>query len=69
MTEKCETMWSPTEDQIDNIIIPVIQGLISNMLNVILNQFPPSLIVLMIRDIADTFEKNAITSEKGCGFC
>ena len=32
-------------------------------------QCPPSFIALMLRDIADTFEENAIAGEKGCDCC
>ena len=32
-------------------------------------QCPTSFIALMLRDIADTFENNAITSEKGFDCC
>ena len=32
-------------------------------------QCPPAFIALMLRDIADTFEENAIIGDKGCDFC
>ena len=32
-------------------------------------QFPPAFNALMLRDIADRFEENAITAEKGCDCC
>ena len=70
MTEKCETKWSPTEDQIDNIIIPAMQGTAQQYANYASElQWPPAFIALMLRDIADTFEENAITAEKGCDSC
>ena len=30
---------------------------------------PPTFIALMLRDIADTFEENTISSEKACDCC
>ena len=70
MTEKCETKFSPTENQIDNIIIPAMQGTAQQFVKYA-NELkcPHEFIALMLRDIADTFEKNAITSEKGCDCC
>ena len=70
MTEKCETKWSPTEDQIDNIIIPAMQGTAQpyvkygNELKCL-----SAFIALMLRDIADTFEENAAIGDKGCDCC
>ena len=32
-------------------------------------QCPPAFIALMLRDIADTFEENAILGDKGCDCC
>ncbi len=70
MTEKYETKWSPTEVQIDNIIIPAMQGTAQQYANYARElQCPPAFIALMLRDIANTFEENAITGEKGCDCC
>jgi len=70
MTEKCETKWSPTEDQIDNIIIPAMQETAQQYAKYASElQCPPAFIALMLRDIADTFEENAIIRDKGCDCC
>tara|TARA_Y100001968_G_C18996606_1_gene543907 strand:- start:265 stop:477 length:213 start_codon:yes stop_codon:yes gene_type:complete len=70
MNDKCETNWTPTEDQINNIIIPAMQGTAEQYAKYASElKCPPSFIVTMLRDIADTFEENAITPEKGCGCC
>ena len=64
MTEKCETKWSPTKDQIHNIIIPAMQGTAQQYAKYATELYCPlAFIALMLRDIADTFEENAITSE------
>ena len=53
MTEKCETKWSPTEDQIDNIIIPAMQGTAQQYAKYAGElQCPPPFIALILRDIA-----------------
>ena len=70
MTENCETKWSPTEDQINNIIIPAMQRTAHQYAKYASElQRPPAFIAIMLRDIADTFEENVITSEKGCDCC
>ena len=70
MTEKCETKWSPTADQIDNIIIPAMQGTAQQYAKYASElQCPPAFIAITLRDIADTFNKNAITVEKGYECC
>ena len=70
MTERCETKWAPTENQIDNIIIPAMQGTAQQYAQYARElQCPPSFIALMLRDIADTFEDNAIKGENGCDCC
>tara|TARA_Y100001968_G_scaffold227124_1_gene209839 strand:- start:449 stop:661 length:213 start_codon:yes stop_codon:yes gene_type:complete len=70
MTEECEAKWSPTEEQIDKIIIPAMQGT-AQQYAVYANelQCPPEFIALMLRDIADTFEENALKGENTCECC
>ena len=70
MTEKCETQWSPTEDQIDNIIVPVKKVTAQQYAKYASElQCPPAFIALMLRDIADTFEETSIIGDKGCDCC
>ena len=67
MTEKCESKWLHTEDQINKINIPSMQGAAQQYAKYASKlQFSPAFIALMLRDIADIFEENAITSEEGC---
>ena len=70
MTEECQSRWSPTEYQIDKIIIPAMQDTAQQYARYA-NELkcPPEFIALMLRDIADTFEENGLTSEKNCGCC
>ena len=70
MTEECDVKWAPTEDQITNIIIPAMQGTAQQFAKYASElQCPPEFIALMLRDIADTFEENALAAEKNCDCC
>ena len=70
MTEKGETRWAPTEDQINKIIIPAMQGTAQQYARYASElQCPPEFIALMLRDIADTFEENVLTDERSCDCC
>ena len=67
MTGKCELKWSPTDDQIANIIIPAMQGT-AKQYACYANELkcPPEFIALMLRDIADAFEENPSKVVSGC---
>ncbi len=70
MFEKCEMKWSPTEDQIDNIIIPAMQRTAKQYAEYANElQCPPEFIALMLRDIADSFEETASKVENSCECC
>ena len=70
MIEKPEGNWAPTEDQINNIIIPAMQRTAQLYAEHARNlRCPPEFIALMLRDIADTFEENAPSDGKGCDCC
>ena len=70
MTEKCEAEWSPTEDQIENIIIPAMQRTAQQYIAYANElQCPSEFIALMLRDIADTFEENSPKGENTCECC
>ena len=70
MSEKCVDNWTPTEDQINNIIIPAMQGTAQQYTNYARElQCPPEFIALMLRDIADTFEENSPSAQKNCDCC
>ena len=70
MSKNCEVKWSPTDEQIENIIIPAMQRTAHQYANYANElQCPPKFIALMLRDIADTFEENSNTPEKSCDCC
>ena len=70
MTEKCDMKWSPTEDQIENVIIPAMQTTAQQYVGYA-NELkcPPEFIALMLRDIADTFEDRAPKIDNSCDCC
>ena len=70
MTDKCEAVWSPTDDQINDIIIPAMQATVKEYVGYA-NELkcPPGFIALMLRDIADSFEANSSKVESGCDCC
>tara|TARA_B100000965_G_scaffold74263_2_gene58647 strand:+ start:3821 stop:4033 length:213 start_codon:yes stop_codon:yes gene_type:complete len=70
MTEKCELKWSPTQDQIDKIIIPAMQRTAQQYADYA-NELkcPPEFISLMLRDIADAFVANGQKVDNTCDCC
>ena len=70
MTEECEEKWSPSQDQIDNIIIPAMQRTAQQYSDYAHElQCPPEFISLMLRDVADAFEENGPNDKNSCGCC
>ncbi len=70
MTENCEVKWSPTDEQIANIIIPAMQGTAQQYANYAKKlKCPPEFVAHMLRDIADAFEENVHIAEKSCDCC
>ena len=68
MTEQCEVKCSPSQDQIDNIIIPAIQKTAQQYTDYANElQFPPEFIALMLRDVADVFEESSSKAENSFG--
>ena len=70
MTEEFEGKWSPSQDQIDNIIIPAMQRTAQQYAGYANElQCPSEFIALMLRDIADAFEEKEPKEENSCGCC
>ena len=70
MTEKCEVKWQATEYQIDNIIIPAMQGIAQQCVDYSKElQCPPEFIAVMLRDIADAFDNQQSEGESRCECC
>ena len=70
MNDRCNENWSPTEEQIDNIIIPAMQETAEQYACYAKElKCPYAFISLMLRDIADTFEENSPKDENSCDCC
>ena len=70
MTEKCEGKWSPTEHQINNIIIPAMQRTAQQYADYANElQCPPEFIAVMLKDIADAFENPSSQGASDCECC
>ena len=70
MTDECEGKWSPSQAQIDNIIIPAMQRTAQQYSDYAIElQCPPEFIALMLRDIADAFEENKSKDDNSCSCC
>ncbi len=70
MTDKSKETWQPTDEQVDKIILPAMQG-IAQQCDCYINelQFPPEFIALMLRDVADAFENAAHEGESNFSCC
>ena len=70
MTDKSKETWQPTDEQVDKIILPAMQG-IAQQCAVYINelQCPPEFISVMLRDVADVFETPVTEAEGDCSCC
>ncbi len=60
MTDKRKGTWQPTDQQVDKIILPAMQGIAQQCAGYINElQCPPEFIAVMLRDVADAFENPA----------
>ena len=67
MTEKCEETWQPTDEQVDKIILPAMQGIAQQCAGYINElQCPPEFISVMLRDVADAFENRVLEADCSC---
>ena len=70
MTEKCQMTWQPTQDQVDKIILPAMQGIAQQCVGYINElQCPPEFVAVMLRDIADAFETPVTEGDSDCSCC
>ena len=70
MQDNCQTTWEPTEDQVEKIILPAMQGIAKQCIGHINElQCPPEFVAVMLRDIADAFENPSPEVEGNCDCC
>ena len=54
MTDSCEARWKPTQNQIDDLILPAYTEMAKKSVEYIAKfQCPPEYVADMLRDIAD----------------
>ena len=70
MTDKSKETWQPTDEQVDKVILPAMQG-IAQQCAVYINelQCPPEFIAVMLRDVADAFENPEPEDKSSCDCC
>ena len=70
MSGNFQSKWEPTQDQIDNIILPAYQNMAKQSVAYI-NDFgcPPEYVADMLRDIADALITSHPESENNCSCC
>ncbi len=70
MTDKSKETWQPTDEQVDKVILPVMQGIAQQCAGYINDlQRPPEFIAVMLRDIADAFENPVPEGDSDCSCC
>ena len=70
MGDKCQATWKPTEEQVDKIILPAMQGIAQQCASHINElQCPLEFIALMLRGITDAFEIPSSEGESDCECC
>ena len=64
MTDSCEARWKPTQNQIDDLILPAYTEMAKKSVEYIAKfQCPPGYVADMLRDIADAIEYSHPESE------
>ena len=70
MTDNSKDTWQPTDEQVDKIILPAMQGIAQQCAGYINElQCPPEFIAVMLRDIADAFDEQPTEGESSCECC
>ena len=70
MTDKSKETWQPTDDQVDKVILPAMQGIAKQCAGYINElQCPPEFIAVMLRDVADAFENPTPEGDSDCSCC
>ena len=70
MTDKSKETWQPTDEQVDKIILPAMQGIAQQCAAYINElQCPPEFISVMLRDVADAFENSTPEGDSDCSCC
>ena len=70
MTDKSKETWQPTDEQVDKIILPAMQGIAEQCAGLI-NELrcPTEFIAIMLKDVADVFDNPAPEGKSSCDCC
>ena len=67
MTDKSKETWQPTDEQVDKIILPAMQGIAKQCAGYINElQCPPGFIAFMLKDVADAFDNPEPEVDSDC---
>ena len=70
MIDKNEETWQPTDEQVDKVILPAMQGVAQHCAGYINElQCPPEFIAVMLKDVAGAFENPEPEGEGSCDCC
>ena len=70
MTDMSKEIWQPTDEQVDKIILPAMQGIAQQCTGYIKElQCPAGFIAVMLRDVADAFENSEPKGDSDCSCC
>ena len=70
MTDSSNATWKPTQNQIDDLILPAYTVMAKKIVEYIAKfQCPQGYVAEMLRDIADTLESSHPESEGDCSCC
>ena len=70
MTDNCNETWKPTQNQIDDLILPAYTEMAKKSVEYIAKfQCPPRYVADMLRDIADALESSHPEAESDCSCC
>ena len=69
MTDKSKKTWQPTDEQVDKVILPAMQGIAQQCGYINELQCPPEFIAVMLRDVADAFENPTPEGDSDCSCC
>jgi len=71
MTDSCEARWKPTQNQIDDLILPAYTEMAKRECRIYSSKFhcPLGYVDDMLRDIADAIESSHPESESDCSCC
>ena len=70
MNSNCDSIWKPSQEQIDNLILPAYTEMAKKSVDYIDKfQCPPEFVADMLRDIADALVSSHPKTNTDCSCC